>query len=234
MSIRKKLGQNFLNSKSIAKFIVDSAKISKNDIVYEIGIGRGILTPFLCEQSKNVISVEKDHQLYNETLTKFTKINNLKIIHGDGFKQNQKFDIFVSNLPYSESKKAIQWMLMNNFTHGIVMVQYDFAKKLLAEKQERKAVSVLAQSGFEMKILKKVGKENFTPNPKIDSAIMLFSRKDTFSKELIQSVNLLFSFRRKKLQNIGKKLGIEIESDQRLEEMNNNEIIKFAKKIRKI
>jgi 16S rRNA (adenine1518-N6/adenine1519-N6)-dimethyltransferase len=234
MNIRKKLGQNFLNSKSIAKFIVDSAKISKNDIVYEIGIGKGILTPFLYEQSKNVISVEKDYQLYEETSTKFSTIKNLKIIHGDGFKQYEKFDIFVSNLPYSESKKAIHWMLMNKFRYGIVMVQYDFAKKLLAEKQERKAVSVLAQSGFEMKILKKIGKENFTPNPKIDSAIMSFSRKNTFSKELIQSVNLIFSFRRKKLQNIGKKLGIEIESDQRLEEMNNNEIIKFAKKIRKI
>ena len=167
MSIRKKLGQNFLNSKSIAKFIVDSAKISKNDIVYEIGIGKGILTPFLCEQSKNVISVEKDHQLYEETIAKFSKIKNLKIIYGDGFKQYEKFDIFVSNLPYSESKKAIQWMLMNKFTYGIVMVQYDFAKKLLAEKQERKAVSVLAQSGFEMKILKKIGKKNFTPNPKL-------------------------------------------------------------------
>ena len=45
---------------------------------------------------------------------------------------------------------------MNKFTYGIVMVQYDFAKKLLAEKQERKSVSVLAQSGFEMKILKKI------------------------------------------------------------------------------
>ena len=99
------------------------------------------------------------------------------------------------------------------------MVQYDFAKKLLAEKQERKAVSVLAQSGFEMKILKKIGKENFTPKPKIDSIIMSFLRKNTFSKELIQSVNLMFSFRRKKLQNIGKKFGIEIESNQRLEEM---------------
>jgi 16S rRNA (adenine1518-N6/adenine1519-N6)-dimethyltransferase len=234
MSIRKKLGQNFLNSKSIAKLIVDSAKISKTDTVYEIGTGKGILVPFLCEQSKNVISAEKDYQLYEETKTKFDKTKNLKIIHGDGFKQHEKFDIFISNLPYSESKKAIQWMLMNEFTHGIVMVQYDFAKKLLAEKQERRAVSVLAQSGFEMKILKKIRKENFTPKPKIDSAIMSFSRKDTFSKELIQSVNLLFSFRRKKLQNIGKKLGIEIKSDQRLEEMNNNEIIKFAKKIRKI
>ena len=76
MSIRKKLGQNFLNSKLIAKFIVDSAKISKNNIVYEIGIGKGILTPFLCEKSKNVISVEKDVKLYEESKVKFSKIKN--------------------------------------------------------------------------------------------------------------------------------------------------------------
>tara|TARA_B100000614_G_scaffold59104_1_gene52258 strand:+ start:1369 stop:2073 length:705 start_codon:yes stop_codon:yes gene_type:complete len=234
MSIQKKLGQNFLNSKSIAKFIVDSATISKNNTVYEIGIGKGILTPYLCEQSKNVISVEKDLNLYEESKVKFSKIKNLKIIHGDGFKQNEKFDIFVSNLPYSESKKAIQWMLMEKFQHGIVMVQYDFAKKLLAYDNDRKAISVLAQSGFEMKILKTIGKENFTPKPKINSSIMSFTRKHTFSKELIQSVNLMFSFRRKKLQNIGKKLGLEIKSDQRLEEMSNNEIIKFAKKIKRI
>ena len=234
MSIQKKLGQNFLNSKSIAKFIVDSATISKNNTVYEIGIGKGILTPYLCEQSKNVISVEKDLNLYEESKVKFSNIKNLKIIHGDGFKQNEKFDIFISNLPYSESKKAIQWMLMEKFQHGIVMVQYDFAKKLLAYDNDRKAISVLAQSGFEMKILKTIGKENFTPKPKINSSIMSFTRKHTFSKELIQSVNLMFSFRRKKLQNIGKKLGLEIKSDQRLEEMSNNEIIKFAKKIKRI
>ena len=67
MNIRKKLGQNFLNSKSIAKFIVNSAKISKSDVVYEVGIGKGILTPFLCEKSKKVISVEKDYRLYEES-----------------------------------------------------------------------------------------------------------------------------------------------------------------------
>ena len=234
MSIRKKLGQNFLNSKPLAKFIVDSAAISNNDIVYEIGTGKGILTPLLCENSKNVISVEKDHRLYEKSKVKFSTLKNLKIIHGDGFKQNEKFDIFVSNLPYSESKMAINWMLMNKFSYGIVMVQYDFAKKLLAENHKRKAISVLAQSGFEMKILKTIGKEHFTPKPKIDSSIMSFTRKSTFSKELIQSVNLMFSFRRKKLQNIGKKLGLEIESNERLENMSNDEIIKFAKKIRKI
>ena len=190
MSIQKKLGQNFLNSKSIAKFIVDSATISKNNTVYEIGIGKGILTPYLCEQSKNVISVEKDLNLYEESKVKFSKIKNLKIIHGDGFKQNEKFDIFVSNLPYSESKKAIQWMLMEKFQHGIVMVQYDFAKKLLAHDNDRKAISVLAQSGFEMKILKTIGKENFTPKPKINSSIMSFTRKHTFSKEIFRNYDV--------------------------------------------
>ena len=74
MSIRKKLGQNFLNSKSLAKFIVDSAKISKNDVVYEIGIGKGILTPFLCEKAKNVISVEKIINFMTKLLPNFLKL----------------------------------------------------------------------------------------------------------------------------------------------------------------
>ena len=85
-----------------------------------------------------------------------------------------------------------------------------------------------------MKILRKIGKENFSPPPKIDSAIMEFKRKSTLSIELIHSVNLIFSLRRKKLQNIGKQLGLKIKSDVRLEEMNNDEIIKFANKIKKI
>ena len=85
-----------------------------------------------------------------------------------------------------------------------------------------------------MKILKTNGKEKFNPQPKIDSSIMRFTRKSIFSKELIQSVNLMFSLRRKTLQNIGKKLGLEIESNERLEDMSNDEIIKFAKKIRKL
>ena len=230
---RKKLGQHFLKSDHIAKFIVDSLKLKSSDIVYEIGTGKGILLPLICSKSKYVITTEKDKSLYKEAIKKFSHIKNLKIIQGDGFKQNEKFDIFVSNLPYSESRKAIQWMLMQKFTIGVIMIQYDFAEKLLSTKHDRKAISVLAQSGFDMKILRNVSRENFSPQPKISSTIMIFTRKFSFSKELIQSVNLIFSFRRKKIQNIGKQLGLKIKSEQRLEEMSNNEIIKLAKKIRK-
>jgi 16S rRNA (adenine1518-N6/adenine1519-N6)-dimethyltransferase len=234
MNKRKKLGQHFLKSNNIAKFIVDSANITKNDVVYEVGSGRGILTSFLCKNSKHVISVEKDKSLCNEIINVFSDIKNITIIHGDGFRQNEKFDIFISNLPYSKSRTAINWMLMQKFTSAIIMVQFDFAQKLLSKERDRKAISILAQSGFNMKILRKIGKENFSPPPKIDSAIMEFKRKSTLSIELIHSVNLIFSLRRKKLQNIGKQLGLKIKSDVRLEEMNNDEIIKFANKIKRI
>ncbi len=231
---RKKLGQHFLKSDHVAKFIVDSLKLKPSDIVYEIGTGKGVLLPYICSKCKYVITTEKDKSLYKEAINKFSSVKNLKIIHGDGFKQSEKFNIFVSNLPYSESRKAIQWMLIQKFTIGVIMVQYDFAEKLLSTKHDRKAISVLSQSAFHMKILRNVTRENFFPQPKINSTILLFKRKSSFSKELIQSVNLIFSFRRKKIQNIGKQLGLKIKSDQRLEEMNNDEIIKLAKKIRKL
>jgi len=234
MSIQKKLGQNFLKSDSIAKFIVSNSRISKNDIVYEIGPGKGILIPHLCRIAKKVISVEKDHKLFNFVKSKFSEINNLQLIHGDGFKQKEKIDFFISNLPYSESKNAIQWMLRQKFSHATLMLQDDFVEKLLSEGRERRAISVLAQSGFEINIVKRIGKHNFSPEPKINSLIVTFDRKTTISKELIQSVNLIFSLRRKKVQNIAKKFGLEIESNMRLEEMKNDEIIKFAKKITKI
>ena len=60
---RKLLGQHFLNSTSIAELIVNEAKISKTDIVFEIGTGLGILTPLLCKKAQKVISVDADESL---------------------------------------------------------------------------------------------------------------------------------------------------------------------------
>ena len=68
---RKSLGQHFLKSNTIAKSIVTAAKITKNDLVLEIGTGHGILIPYLCERAKQVYSVEIDSDLYNLAKTNF-------------------------------------------------------------------------------------------------------------------------------------------------------------------
>ena len=78
---RKKLGQHFLNSNSIAKSIVSEAKITKKDIVFELGTGLGILTPLLCEKANKVISVDVDEKLVRNAKSTFSNIrqSHLKI-----------------------------------------------------------------------------------------------------------------------------------------------------------
>lgn len=227
---RKRLGQHFLVSQSVAKKIVDSAGITKKDTVLEIGTGKGILVPLLCEKAGHVVSIESDLELYNLAKEKFSHIQNLTLLHGDGFESDVKFTIFVSNLPYSKSREAMEWLVQKKFTQAIVMVQKEFFKKI-AEKN--KAVSVIVNYAADISSVINVNKNNFSPPPQIDSVVLRLTRKNTIPKELISVVNKLFSYKRKKLKNIAKQFGKVIESDKRLEELSGDEIISIAKQILK-
>ena len=229
---RKQLGQHFLNSSSIAKFIVSEAKITKNDVVFEVGTGQGILTPLLCQNAKKVISVDMDKTLVENAKSKFSDIDNLVIKSGDGLKKKDLFTIFVSNLPYSRSKDAIEWLARTSFSHGIIMVQKEFADKLLAKSsKKRKAISIIATHVFEITLLSKVGKNNFSPPPKIDSVILKIVKKNDMTKDLIQTINRIFSYRRKTVKNILKQFDKESNIDKRVDDLSGDEIINLANKI---
>ena len=231
---RKRLGQHFLTSNSIAKSIVSEAKITKNDIVFEIGTGQGILTPLLCQKADKVISVDMDKELIRNAKSKFSDMGNLFLKSGDGFKKKYIFTIFVSNLPYSRSKDAIEWLAQTSFSHGVIMVQKEFADKLLAtSSKRRKAISIIATSAFEITSILKVGKNNFSPSPKIDSVVLKIIKKNNLSKELIQSINKIFSYRRKTVKNILKQFNKESDIDKRVDNLSGDEIINLANQILK-
>jgi len=229
---RHSLGQHFLVSNSVAKSIVDFAKLTKNDVVLEVGTGKGILVTYLCQKAKSVISVEKDSKLYMEATKKFSKLPNLVLEKGDAFKMDFDFTVFVSNLPYSESRNAIEWLVQRKFSHAIIMVQKEFAQKLLAkEGSERRAVGVLANYCMKIEKLLDVNKTNFQPSPKIDSVVIRLEQKHHVTKEIVKTVNKLFSYKRKTIRNISKQFGVTIDSDDRLEDMQDGEIIEIAKKV---
>jgi len=229
---RKRLGQHFLTSNSIAKSIVSEAKITKNDIVFEIGTGQGILTPLLCQKADKVISVDMDEGLIRNAKSKFSDIDNLFLKSGDGFKKKDDFTIFVSNLPYSRSKDALEWLAQTSFLHGVIMVQKEFADKLLAtSSKQRKAISIIATSAFEITAILKVGKNNFSPPPKIDSVVLKIIKKNNLSKELIQTINKIFSYRRKTVKNILKQFNKESKIDKRVDDLSGDEIISLANQI---
>jgi 16S rRNA (adenine1518-N6/adenine1519-N6)-dimethyltransferase len=229
---RKKLGQHFLNSNSIAKSIVSEAKITKKDIVFELGTGLGILTPLLCEKASKVISIDVDEKLVGNAKFTFSNISNLILKSGDGFKKKDSFSIFVSNLPYSKSKDAIEWLAQTPFSHGVIMVQKEFADKLLTKSpKKRKAVSIIANHAFEIKSISKVGKNNFSPPPKVDSVILKIIQKNAMKKDLIQVINKIFSYRRKTIKNILKQFNKETVIDKRVDDLSGDEIIDLAHQI---
>jgi 16S rRNA (adenine1518-N6/adenine1519-N6)-dimethyltransferase len=229
---RKRFGQHFLNSNSIAKSIVSEAKITKNDTVFELGTGLGILTPLLCEKANKVISMDVDKQLIEDAKSDFSKIHNLILKSGDGFKNNDSFTIFVSNLPYSKSKEAIEWLAESSFSHGVIMVQKEFAEKLLAKSsKKRKAISVIADHAFEISLLSNVSKNNFSPPPKVDSVILKIVKKNIMKKDLIQTINKIFSYRRKTIKNILKQFNKETVIDKRVDDLSGDEIINLANQI---
>ena len=230
---RKLLGQHFLNSKSIAEFIVKEAEISKNDIVFEIGTGPGILIPLLCENAQKVISVDADENLIKKARLNFSQFDNLVLKSGDGFNQKDVFSIFVSNLPYSKSKDAIEWLAQNSFSHGVIMVQKEFAEKLLATSKNRRAVSIIATYTLDIEKISVVGKNNFSPPPKVDSVILKISKKTTMDKKLISLINDLFSYRRKTVKNILKQFNKQSTIEKRIDDLSGDEIVNLAKQILK-
>ena len=230
MNKRKNLGQHFLKSKTIAKDIVSSAKITRNDVVLEIGTGHGILIPYLCRNAKQVFSIENDQDLYLSTKSNFHDYPNLVLEYGDGFDSDHSFSIFVSNLPYSKSRFAIEWLLQKKFSAAVIMVQKEFANKLVS-RDDHKAVAVLANYGFKIRFLMNVKKSNFFPPPKVDSTVLILKQKKPLSKVLISTVNHIFSYRRKTIQNILKQFNINSTSKRRLDDLTGDEIIKIAKKI---
>lgn len=233
---RKKLGQHFLTSHEIANSIVLGANITKEDTVFELGTGLGILTPLLCAKANTVISVDADEQLIENAKITFSRIDNLLLKSGDGFKMNDSFSIFVSNLPYSRSKDAIEWLAQIPFSHGIIMVQKEFADKLLAKPSKfRRAISVIANHTFKIEVFQSVDKNNFSPPPKIDSVILKITQKNTIKNELIQIIHKIFSYRRKTVTNILKQFGIIEHSviDKRVDDLSGDEIINLANQILK-
>lgn len=206
MKSHSHLGQNFITETKLIKKIIELSKVSSDDIVYEVGAGKGNLTYELCGVSKFVISFELDSSLFAYCKHNICS-NNLNLIHGDGLndKLDIPFDIFMSNLPYYESRRAIAWLSQKNFRKGVIMLQKEFVDKLLSDPGDKnyRAISVLCQYRFSINILMDIPKKSFHPMPKIDSQLIeIYPKNPPLSKSIIDDIQFLFSFRKKTISFI--------------------------------
>jgi len=141
------------------------------------------------------------------------------------------FDVFASNLPYSRSRDAIEWLAVQKFSRAIVMVQEEFADKLVAKPGDKnyRAISALATHCFAIEKLFSVRRESFEPQPKVESAVIRIIPVYTVPKQTVTNLNLLFSKRNKKATTVAAKAGIKTDfGSKRIGQLIPSDLVKIA------
>jgi len=237
-----KLGQHFLNDKSVAEREITYADISTDDVVLEIGPGKGILTQLLAKKAKKVIAIEIDSDLVKKLEN--TISGNVSLIHADIMKIDfytlPRFNKIVSNLPFQISSPVTFKLLEYPFSKAVLIYQKDFADRMVAHvhTKDYSRLSIGVYYKTHCRVLETVSKNCFSPPPKVESSIVeIIPRKKppfTVVDELFffEIVKQLFIHRRKKIKNTLENFFDNLDNipylDNRIEELSPEQIGKLS------
>ena len=220
-AFQKRFGQNFLIDTHVLDKIIDSAQITKDDFVLEIGPGIGTMTQYLAEAAREVAAVEIDKTLLpilDDTLKDWdnvTVINNdiLKVdIRQLALEKNQGRPIkVVANLPYYITTPILMHLLESgaNIDSITVMVQKEVAEKLQAPVGTRNSGAITAAVNYygTVEMLFTVPRDSFLPPPNVDSAVIRIDVQKRYADQTRDPQHFFsmlkhgFSQRRKTLVN---------------------------------
>jgi len=212
---KKSLGQNFLIDREVLEKIVSITNIAGKEVL-EIGPGSGNLTAYILNQKpKKLYVVEKDDDLVILLKEKFD--NEIEIINDDILKipenkiSDQKLSVF-GNLPYNISTEILSRWILNIgsnfwFESLTLMFQKEVADRIISEFNSSKygRLSILSSWKLNIKKIIDIKPQSFSPRPKIDSSLLLFTPKKKFfelndPKNLEKITRIFFSQRRKMLK----------------------------------
>jgi len=215
LSAKKSLGQNFLKDNNILNMIADSIK-TKDDLIIEIGPGMGALTKKLINKDSYVIAYEIDERTKEYLLP--LENEKTKIIYKDFLKTDIKEDIkdieynnlyVIANIPYYITTPIIEHIISENINVSAMtlLVQKEVAERFSAKPKTKEygAITVYLNYFFEVEKLFNVKNTCFSPAPKVDSAVVKFTKKeniyDVDNKKFFKFITECFSQKRKTLKN---------------------------------
>jgi 16S rRNA (adenine1518-N6/adenine1519-N6)-dimethyltransferase len=207
---KKRFGQHFLKDPNTARIVASG--VTKEDVVLEIGPGRGFLTTFLADRAGLVHAVELDPDVLPSLRQAVGDRNNVVVHEGNAL----RFDYsalepapnrLVANLPYNIASPLVLSMLedVDSLRTLRFMVQLEVARRMAAERgtKDYAAYAVLAHLLASVRILHRVPPTVFDPPPRVHSAVVEMDRKS--KPDGYQGIKRLvlgaFRSRRKRLVN---------------------------------
>jgi 16S rRNA (adenine1518-N6/adenine1519-N6)-dimethyltransferase len=194
---KKSLGQNFLKSQKAISEIINAGHINPDDTILEIGPGKGVLTEKLLEKAGKVIAIEKDLELISFLNEKFAnEISSKKLlILNEDILEFSDFSILtgtykiIANIPYYITGAIIRKFLESKFQpeRMVLLVQKEVAERIVARDKKESILSISVKAYGLPKYIEKVSARYFSPQPKVDSAILLIAN---ISKKLFTENNI--------------------------------------------
>ena len=228
---RKALGQHFLADPNILNRIVAASELSADDVVLEVGPGRGALSRRLVERAGSVVAVELDPYLAAELPQRLGNPPNLRVVAADArtvnladLVGNAPYKV-VSNLPYYAANPILRHFLESDTppTLLVLMLQKEVAQSVTARPGRMGLLSVAVQCYADARMVCTVPPRAFRPPPRVSSAVVRLDVKThpavprQAAEGFFTVVRAGFSAPRKQLRNsIGHGLGVTAESAARL------------------
>jgi 16S rRNA (adenine1518-N6/adenine1519-N6)-dimethyltransferase len=206
----QKLGQHFLIKGKVLDRIARAACPEREELVIEIGPGRGALTQKLLERADRVVAIELDPELADYLREKFADEPRLEVVEGDVLETSVTRwgpAALAGNLPYYVATPIIGMTLRAQFRRAVYLIQKEVAERLVASPGSREYgyLTVEAALFAETNLLFEVKPSAFHPPPKVDSAVVQFAPRPQTAvpdaAEFLQFVSRAFQHKRKTLRN---------------------------------
>lgn len=189
---QKKFGQNFLIDTHVLDKIIDSAGITTEDCVLEIGPGIGTMTQYLAENAREVVAVEIDKALIPILEDTLSSYDNVTVINDDILKVDVNRIVeeknagkpikVVANLPYYITTPIIMGLFENHvpLESITIMVQKEVADRMQVGPgtKDYGALSLAVQYYAKPEIVANVPPNCFMPRPSVGSAVIRLTRHD--------------------------------------------------------
>lgn len=213
----KSLGQNFLHDANLARWIVEKAALTSDDLVVEVGPGLGALTEHALDSGARVLAIEKDLRLAEFLRRRFAG-RRVEIVHADAL----DFDLralfseprvkMLGNLPYYVASQLLLKFVKypSPISLWLFMLQKEMARRISSSSgtSDYGALTLAIQLHYRVEYLRTVPSSVFVPKPDVDSAFVQITPRahgelpPHDAEAVLKLVRQGFSQRRKQLRNL--------------------------------
>jgi 16S rRNA (adenine1518-N6/adenine1519-N6)-dimethyltransferase len=209
---KKSLGQHWLHDERILQAIVEAGNVTSDDIVLEIGPGKGTLTKQLLTTGAQVVALEFDQDLIPELERLARSDQHLEVIEGDirsfDFSTLPRSYKIIANIPYYLTSNLVRQIseTVNPPQTAVLLIQKEVAERICAKPGSMGILSVTAQFYFECILDIEVPAKFFSPPPKVDSQVVVLQKRyekpfELDENEFFRFVKAGFGEKRKTLRN---------------------------------